>query len=318
MATPREKHWTLIPPIEYAIYLVVRIVLMVVHLFPYRAVFWLGPILGKIYQCMGRKRFRIARKNVELARDLVEPEDIPAFLDRVYRNIGICTMEILMIPRLIARKELQGTFRLERYDVFDRCREEGKGVIAVIGHLGNYELGGVVATMSGYPMNALARPVVNRYIDAFLTQYRSAGGNRIISIDNPIGAMIKVLRRNEILIIEIDQDAKLDGVLVDYFGRPASTYRSAALFSIKYGAPIVIADIYREGRQNVCVIQDPIRPDAFKDRPDGVEALTQVVAKQFEECVRRHPDQWFWVYDRWRGARKLLRAQKEGRGDVSG
>lgn len=316
MAAARRRHWTVLPPVEIAIYLALRAVLMVVHMFPYRAVFWLGPLFGRVYQAVDRKHSRIARQNVERAKDVARPDEIPEFLDRVYRHLGICILEILMIPRLIARGQIRDTFRLERYDVFDRCLEEGKGAIAIIGHLGNYELGGVVATMAGYPMNALARPVVNRHIDAFLTRYRSAGGNRIISTDNPIGAMIRVLRRNEILIIEIDQDAKRDGILVDYFGRPASTYRSAALFSIKYGAPIVIAECYREGRENVCVLSDPIRPDAYKDREDGIRALTQEVAKRFEECVRRHPDQWFWVYDRWRGAEKML--AKEGRGDVTG
>ena len=77
----------------------------------------------------------------------------------------------------------------------------------------------------------------------------------------------------------------------------------------------MIADIYRENGENICVIGDPIRPDAYKDREDGVQALTQEVARRFEACVRRHPDQWFWVYDRWRGAEKML--AKEGRGDVT-
>lgn len=298
-----KRHWSLWPPVQLSAYLLLRVLLMVVHAFPHRAAPWLGRWLGRALR-VNRKGLRTARKNVARA-------DVAVSLDRVYENIGTGLVEMLMIPRLLARGELAGACRMERFEVFDRLLAEGNGIITVIGHLGNYELGGLVITQAGYPLNSLARPIINPWINRYLTRFREMTGQRVIPTGNPVAEMVRVLRRNEILVIEIDQDAKGDGILVDFLGRPASVYRSPALFSIKYGAPIVVAAVHREpGVGNVCVLSDPIRPDAYRDRPDGIEALTRRVTAALEERVRAHPDQWFWVYDRWRGASRILRKRE--------
>ena len=119
--------------------------------------------------------------------------------------------------------------------------------------------------------------------------------------------MVRVVRKNEILIIQIDQDARHAGVFVDFLGRPASTHRSPAVLSLKYGTPIVVADIYREGGIHHAVVSDPIYPDGFRSHPDPVKARTQAYTSRFEECVRAHPDQWFWMHDRWKTAERAAR-----------
>lgn len=305
-----RRHWTLLPPVAFGIYVLVRLVLMVVHMFPYRMAPALGRALGAVLRRADRRHLRIARKNLERSPGLVRPEEIPAFLDRVYEYTGITLVELFMVPRLLARGEIRGTFRFLRTEQLDRCLAGGKGAIAVIGHLGNYELGGVALNALGRRLHSLARPVVNPHLDRYLTRFRTLTGQEIISTENPLGGMIRTLRGNGILVIEIDQDAKRDGVLVDFFGRKASAHRSPALFAIKYGAPVVLAECWREAEGNVCLFSDPIDPAPYKDRPDGVEALTQEITARFEAAVRRHPEQWFWVYDRWRGAEKLAEKEK--------
>ena len=276
---------------------------MVVHVFPLKAAPMLGHWLGRILR-LYRKGYRTAKRNIARA-------DLNVSLDLVYDNIGTCMIEVLMIPRLITRREVHKACRIEGLEIVDGLLAEGKGVIFVAGHLGNYEIGGILYSMLGYPVNSLARTIRNPWIDRMLTRYRTQTGQRIISTDNPIGQMIRVLRRNEILTIEIDQDAKGDGILIDFLGSPTSVYRSAGLFSIKYGAPIVVLEFHREGGMNVSTISQPIRPDVYKDDPDGIEKITRLVTAEFERKVRAHPEEWFWVYDRWRGADKILRKKRE-------
>jgi len=72
-----------------------------------------------------------------------------------------------------------------------------------------------------------------------------------------------------------------------------------------------MANIYREGAMNYVVLSDPIYPDAFRDRPDPVKALTQAYSDRFEEFVRQHPDQWFWMHDRWKTAERVARTTTE-------
>jgi KDO2-lipid IV(A) lauroyltransferase len=72
-----------------------------------------------------------------------------------------------------------------------------------------------------------------------------------------------------------------------------------------------MANIYREGGLHHCVLSDPIYPDAYREQPDPVKALTQAYSDRFEEFVRRHPEQWFWVHDRWKTAERVARKTSE-------
>jgi KDO2-lipid IV(A) lauroyltransferase len=308
----RKRHWTLVPPVEFLIYVAVRVALAALQALSWRQALAAGRWVGRVLRVVGRRHARIARKNLDRSPAVVPPAEVPEFLDRVYDSLGRSLMELLWVPRILARRGMDRVVRLERFHVFDRLLEEGKGVIAVIGHLGNYELTGLAACLAGYPLHSLARPIVNRWIDRYLERIRRRTGQRIIPREGALGEMIRVLRRNGILVIQIDQDAKEGGLLVDFLGRPASTHRSPALLALKYGVPIVPTDIYRKGDVNYCVLEDPIDPVPYRDRPDAVEALTAEVSRRFERQVRAHPDQWWWVFDRWRGADKRIAKGESG------
>jgi Kdo2-lipid IVA lauroyltransferase/acyltransferase len=290
------------PPVQLALYGLLRAVLMFANMFPYSMAPRVGRWIGRVVQVLDRKHRRVTVKNLEKSRGVCPPDAIPEFIDRVYDNLGLLTVELMMMPKLIDR--LGDLVRLERFHVVEEVRRRGKGLITVIGHLGNWELIGLAVSAAGHPLHSLARPIENPRVDEYLTRFRTQTGQKIISKYRALGEMIRVLQKNEILIIQVDQDARSHGVYVDFFGRPASTHRSPALLSLKYGTPIVVANIYRENGRHHCVLSDPILPEAYRMQPDPVRALTQAYTAKFEECVRARPEQWFWVHDRWKTAEK--------------
>ncbi len=312
----RKRHWTLVPPVEFLIYVAVRSALAALQALSWRQAAAAGRWVGRILRVANRRRAGIARRNLERSPGVVAPADVPRFLGRVYESLGRSLMELLWVPRILACRGMDRVVRLERFHVFDRLLREGKGAIAVIGHLGNYELAGLATCLAGYPLHSLARPIVNRWLDRYLDRIRRRTGQRIIPREGALGEMIRVLRRNGILVIQIDQDAKEGGLLVDFLGRPASTHRSPALLSLKYGVPIVPTDIHRRGGLNYCVLEEPIDPAPYRDRPDAVEALTAEVSRRFERQVLAHPEQWWWVFDRWRGAEKRIGNRESGIADA--
>jgi len=290
-------------PVQLFLYALLRAVLMIAGMFPAAAALRGGRALGRLLRFLDPAHRRVAVKNLERSRGVCPPDEIPEFVDRVYANIGRTVVEMLMMPKLVDR--IGGLVRLERFHVVDDVRRLGKGMITVIGHLGNWELIGLAVCAAGHPLHSLARPIENPWVDRYLHRFRTQTGQRIISKYEALGEMIRVIRKNEILIVQVDQDARKHGIYVDFFGRPASTHRSPAILSLKYGTPIVVANIFRDGDGiHHCELSDPILPDAFRGRPDPVRALTQAYTQKFEECVRAHPDQWFWLHDRWKTAEK--------------
>jgi KDO2-lipid IV(A) lauroyltransferase len=297
--------------VQFILYLMLRIVVMVIGMLPWRMAPAVSRVLGAMIRLVDRKHVRIATKNLEKSRGVCPPDRIPAFIEKVYEHIGLSFVEMLMLPRLMSRGELSRYVRLERFQIVQSLLREGRGVICVIGHLGNWELIGLGVTLAGYPLHSLMRPIDNPWIDRYLLRFRGSTGQKLIPRDRALGEMIRVLQRNQILIVQVDQDARQSGVYVNFFGRPASTHRAPATLALKYNAPIVMANIYREGSLNYCVISDPLYPEAFRDRPDPVKALTQAVSDLFEDCVRAHPEQWFWVHDRWKTAERVARTSTE-------
>ena len=294
--------WRRTPPVQLALYVVLRTVLMIAGMFPVSMALRGGRRLGRLLKLLDGTHRRVAVKNLERSRGVCPPDEIPEFVDRVYGNIGATLAEMMLIPKLLDR--LDQLVRLERFHVVDDVRRMGKGMITVIGHLGNWELIGLAVCAAGHPLHSLARPIENPWVDRFLNRFRSQTGQRIISKYEALGEMIRVIRKNEILIVQVDQDARKHGIYVDFFGRPASTHRSPAILSLKYGTPIVVANIFREDGVHHCVLSDPILPDAFRGLPDPVRALTQAYTAKMEDCVRAHPDQWFWLHDRWKTAER--------------
>lgn len=307
----RDFRWRRFAPVQLVLYFITRSVIAVINMFPYRMAPAISRVLARVIRAIDRKHARIAAKNLEKSRGVCPPDEIPAFIDRVYGHIGLGFVEMLMIPRLMQRHEVSKYVSLERFEVFDRCLREGKGCIAVIGHLGNWELAGLATTLAGYPLNSLARPIENPWLDRYLMRFRTSTGQRIIPKYHALGEMIRVLQRNEILVVQVDQDARHSGVYVDFFGRHASTHRSPALLALKYGAPVVVANIFRDGGLNRCVLSDPISPETFRAKEDPVHALTQAYTAEIERCIRAHPDQWFWVHDRWKTAERQARVNAE-------
>jgi KDO2-lipid IV(A) lauroyltransferase len=308
----KEKHrFYEVRPVQFVLYLLLRFVIMVLDIFPYQSAPAIAKALAGIIRVIDRKHVRIAAKNLEKSRGVCPSDEIPAFIARVYEHLALSIIEMVQIQGLVKRQQLLKQVRLVNFESFDRCLREGKGCIAVIGHLGNWELIGIATMLAGYPLHSLMRPIDNPWIDRYLKRFRTQTGQQMIPRDRALGQMIRVLQQNKILIVQVDQDARQTGVYVNFFGRPASTHRAPATLSLKYNAPIVMANIYRDGATNCCTLSDPIYPDAYRDRPDPVKALTQAYSDRFEEFVRQHPEQWFWVHDRWKTAERVARTTTE-------
>jgi KDO2-lipid IV(A) lauroyltransferase len=99
-----------------------------------------------------------------------------------------------------------------------------------------------------------------------------------------------------------DQDAGRKGVFVDFFGRPASTYKSIALMAMQFSAPIVVGYGKRLGEdfRFELGVARVIEPHEWAGRDDPVRWITQEYTRALEETVRAAPEQYLWVHRRWK------------------
>jgi KDO2-lipid IV(A) lauroyltransferase len=194
----------------------------------------------------------------------------------------------------------------------DRAMAQGHGVIAITGHIGNWELLAAWFAIKGYPVNVVFRRVYDPRLDQILNDLRKKTRVRGISRDQGVKEMIRVLRRGETLGVLMDQDTKVRGALVPFFGRAAYTPVGPVVLAQKTGAALVPVAIHRQKDEtHLITIEPPVELVCTEDPDSDAVVNTAACTAVLERFVRMHPAQWVWMHDRWR------RGLKESKGLAS-
>ena len=249
------------------------------------------------------------RKNVATRQlMMVFPEksknEINKILRRMYFDMGRVAAETYFgdSKKLFLKAEINGWENLEK------AVDMGKGVIMVTGHLGNWELAGRYIA-SKFKLSVVAKKQRNRYFDEYTNKIREAENIVLIDKKNAFKPILKLLKKNYIVTILIDQNAGRDGILTDFLGFKASTFIGAAKIAIKTGCPIVPAFAVRaKDGTNHFTVEEIISPYKFQNDDKSVKELTEIISKKLEKYILKYPSQWFWVHKRWKGrdkARKI-------------
>lgn len=221
-----------------------------------------------------------------------------AMLRAVYDHLGRTVAEILYADP----EQLAAAVRVAPgWETLDAAVARGRGVIVATAHLGNFELGGRVLA-SRYDLLDVIKPQRNRSFDRDLSALRRAHGIATVPMARAGRAVLTHLRRGGVVALFIDQDAGAQGLRLDFLGRAASTWPGAARFALKTGAPVVPVVAARQGDGHVLRVGEIIEPPAQPATPDAVHGLMATISTAVESFVREHPEQWFWVHRRWKGA----------------
>ena len=233
-----------------------------------------------------------------------------AFAHRVYAHLGETFAESIYMWVHLTRANLARYVEVEGFEHLKAAAAAGRGVVCVTGHIGNWELGGLVTGHLYGGIVSMAQPLHNPWVDAFVMRFRARAGQRIVSRKGGVRAMVLALREGKALGMLIDQDARHRGIVVPFFGLPASTVPSAARIALGTGAPIVVGYVHRVGllRYRARYLP-PIHLEAGGDRDETVRACTEELNRIIEGVIRQAPEQWLWPHRRWRYGLRVEKAR---------
>ena len=180
----------------------------------------------------------------------------------------------------------------------------GRGVVLVTAHLGNWELGGILLALDGWPVNVVTLPEPTTGLTRMRDAYRRRLGIRTIAVGEDkfaIVEMVAALRRNEIVCMLVDRPYADTGVVVDFFGCP-TTFSSGPVHLWQHaGAAVVPAFVLRleDGRYEVFA-EPAVELSEAPARQETLARNTQRIATVFEAIVRQHPEQWFNYVPIWK------------------
>ncbi|HWK88753.1 MAG TPA: lysophospholipid acyltransferase family protein [Longimicrobium sp.] len=259
-----------------------------------------GRRLGRMVHRMGIRR-GVVEANVRLAFPDADDAWVARTVRGAYEHLGAEAAMMLRLAKLDPRAVVERTVP-KGWDELQEALALGRGVILVTGHYGNWEIAAATVASRGVPISAIVRRQGNRLVDARLDATRRSLGVETISQREAPGRVPRVLRRNGVVGIVGDQDARSAGVFVPFFGRPASTHRGPALFALRFGAPVFACVARRLPgpgvRYEVSGTRVPV-PDTG-DLEADVRTLTAELARRLENEIRVAPEQYFWFHRRWK------------------
>jgi Kdo2-lipid IVA lauroyltransferase/acyltransferase len=285
-------------------YLLVRIVSGVVRLLPRRARLAVGRALGGLVYAVDARHRRVTLANVEMAFGNEKTDEEKRAIARgAFRHFGAMLVEMITLRRP-SREDLDALVEFEGVENVENARAQGKGVILVAAHFGNWELHAIAHGFRLGRLFLVAREQDNGYLNRWLEDIRRTSGNEIVYKQRALGQMRRLMRRGECVAFVIDQNVHLeDAVFVDFFGRKAATTPVASWFALKTGAALVPVFCFPlpDGRYRA-VYEKPLDMVPYRDmdRADAIALLTQELASLQERYIRKHPEIWLWMHRRWR------------------
>jgi KDO2-lipid IV(A) lauroyltransferase len=210
-------------------------------------------------------------------------------------NLGAALADGLQCARRRSR-DLERHVRFEDPDLAASLLADPRPKVFVMAHLGSWEMtAAILARRFGDRGSAIGRRLDNRFLDLLVRRLRVARPGQWLEKRGGTGAALARLRAGDHVALLLDEDAGRRGAFVEFFGRPASTQRSAALLTLMSGAQLVAGAVVRAPGGERLFLLAEIDADSAR-----VDELTGRVTAVLEQWIRRYPEQWRWIHWRWR------------------
>lgn len=307
------------PLIDWLGYVGVRIVICIIQALPLEVCHAVAKGLAIVATDVVRLRYGVVDENLKHSFPAYTGADRRRFTRRMWEHLFLMVAEIAQARRKIHETSFNEYVTFTGKPLLVRYLLDPRPTVVVTGHYGNFEVGGYVLGMFGFPTFTVARKLDNPYLDRFLNQFRGSTGQYILPKQGCAPRVQAVLDAGGTLSLLGDQHAGNKGCWVDFLGRPASCHKAVALFTLSSGAPQVVTYMRRRDNQPMQFeigLAGVADPENWDPRLMGVKPLTQWYNERMEEMIRAAPDQYWWLHRRWKGTppQKRLRARNGASG----
>ena len=261
-----------------------------------------GATLGRLGYRIDKKRGFIADRNLRLAfGDALTPQERQGIICRSFEHWGRGTIDFLRAPASSRAENERLVSAVEGREWLDAVRAEGRGFIVVTGHIGNFEFLGRWMADQGVPSTAIVRDPADPAFAAYVRQMREYGGNETLNRGTSPKELLSRLRKGGVVTLGIDQNC--DDVFLPFFGVPAGTVVGPALLALRTETKLLPAFCVSEPDGSYRIIfGEPICVTATGDKDADMAKGMTAANLALESVVRRYPDQWLWLHNRWKSA----------------
>ncbi len=299
--------------VDYLVYLVVRALICIVQAMRIETAQKVANCLAWLLGDVIGVRAKVVDENLRHAFPDLSPHRRRQLARRMWEHLFLLVLEVAHAPRKIHETNWRRYVRLKDQPRLVRCLLDRRPTLIVTAHFGNFEAGGYILGVLGFPTYTVARTLDNPFLDRFINRFRGGTGQHVIPKKGGFDQILDVLANNGIMTLLADQHAGRKGCWVEFFGRRASAHKAIALLSLENDAPIVISYVKRLNRplyleMGTTDVADPRDADRqLTTIPD----LTQWYTSELEKFIRQAPHQYWWVHRRWKDVPPRHRAKRK-------
>jgi len=272
-----------------------------IRMMPRRVGIALAKSLAMVYYFFARKHRRNAIRHLTLAfQDEKSDKEIRRIAQNVFRHLATAGVDAARIP-IFLKQGMDRYIKAENVHYFEEAFKKGNGVILLTAHFGNWELLGAWLTWKGYPLRVVGTPINNPKLNQLITETRNQAGYINIARGIETREIIRALKQGCPLGMLMDQDTRVKGVYVDFFGRKANTPAGPVILARRFNIPIVSGFMHLEKDLTYRIeFFPPIEFSNSGDPEADLIADVQKCSDMSERMIRRYPEQWVWIHRRWK------------------
>jgi KDO2-lipid IV(A) lauroyltransferase len=256
-----------------------------------------GEKLAMVLYRLDKKHRMRTQANLRLAFPEWSDEKVHETALEVYRHFGRVTADFMRTP--LRTPEEANSAEVVGIENLEHAHALGKGVMIITAHYGNWERFAHWFTVNGYTLNVVARDANQGLVTEKVNALRTQAGAAVLSRGNAARAILGKLKSGDLVGILNDQNN--GDCFVPFFGKPCGTALGPAVLHLRTGAPLIPSYFTRLGPGKY---QAEFHPPVLGEDFDKDEIrITARLNEILESVIRRHPEQWLWLHDRWKSAR---------------
>ncbi|HRJ27282.1 MAG TPA: lysophospholipid acyltransferase family protein [Fimbriimonadaceae bacterium] len=254
----------------------------------------------------GRRFFKLSRKHRERALanlKLAFPDRPDAerllIAESTFEHFGRTTADFLRSWSR-SEKEFEDSMSVNGVEHLEAALAQGRGVLLITGHFGNWERLSAWLSSRGYPLSVIARDANDSGLNSLVNSLREKPGTRVVPRGNSTRTILERLKANELIGILPDQNSQEQ--IIPFFGHPAGTVMGPGVLHERTGAPVVCCWCVYVSPGNYQMWFEPAL-EAERTEIKG-EGMMRAIHHSLEAVISAHPEQWLWFHDRWKFARQ--------------
>ncbi len=275
--------------------------LTTISLLPRRFCLFLGRTFGFLIYFFDKKHRNVALQNLKLSMGEKLPDtEIKHTVKKSFVHFGQAFFDLVKFSRLKDEKK-EKLITVEGSEIIDKAIQQGKGALLFSAHLGSWEIAPFIISKKA-KISVIARPLDHKLLEKKLLKIRTGFGAEVIHKHQASKQVLRLLRKNEMVAILIDQNVlRSQAIFVDFFGKPAATTPSLAMFHLRTSSPLIPVFCYPSPTKGYIIkIMPPLDIILSGDHSEDILKITQLCTKIIEDQIQKDPSLWMWFHNRWK------------------